>query len=320
MDKLTEKDITPEGIFHQRRKIIQAMGIIGTSVAVPSWVKAAATEKDARRPLDFIKDESGQNLSLTPENKVIGYNNFYEFGVPKEAPAKYASSLKTDPWTIEISGEVENPVTINMQQLLTQFPLEERIYRLRCVEAWSMVVPWIGFELNKLLALVRPTRKARFVEFETIYDPDNIPGQKNIFFGGGLKYPYVEGLTMEEAMHPLTIMAVGLYGKTLSPQNGAPIRLVVPWKYGFKNIKSIAKIRLKEHRPQTTWNILAPKEYGFYANVNPKVDHPRWSQGSERVIGGGGLFDIKRQPTLMFNGYEKEVGHLYANLDLKEHF
>ncbi|TCP92225.1 sulfoxide reductase catalytic subunit YedY [Cricetibacter osteomyelitidis] len=322
MLKFTPRDITPEEIFHQRRKFIKSMGIIGTTVALPQLANAEELLKgtDNRSALNFARDTQNTALSLTPENKVIGYNNYYEFGLDKESPAKFASTLKTDPWSIEISGEVENPLTLNLHQLLTEFPLEERIYRFRCVEAWSMVIPWIGFELNKLLALVKPTDKARFVAFETIYDPENIPGHKNPLFGGNLKYPYTEGLTLAEAMHPLTIMSVGLYGKTLTPQNGAPIRLVVPWKYGFKSIKSIVKIRLTETQPQTTWNLLAPQEYGFYANVNPDVDHPRWSQKTERVIGSGGLFNVKRQPTLPFNGYEKEVAYLYNNLNLKENF
>ncbi|HBO39405.1 MAG TPA: protein-methionine-sulfoxide reductase catalytic subunit MsrP [Pasteurellaceae bacterium] len=319
MKKLTENDVTPENIFHQRREFIKAIGVAGSVAILPNL--AQAEQQDATKTLSFTKQNNNdQSLSLTPENKVIGYNNFYEFGTDKESPAKFASALKTDPWTIEISGEVENPLTIDMQDLLTRFPLEERIYRFRCVEAWSMVIPWIGFELNKLLALVKPTSKARFVQFQTIYDPDNMPGQKNSFFGGGLTYPYVEGLTIAEAMNPLTLLSVGLYGKILPPQNGAPIRLVVTWKYGFKNIKSINKINLTEHQPVTSWNQAAPNEYGFYANVNPQVDHPRWSQASERVIGSGGFFSTKRQDTLLFNGYANEVAHLYNNLDLRINF
>ncbi|WP_101775100.1 protein-methionine-sulfoxide reductase catalytic subunit MsrP [Pasteurella oralis] len=318
MQKFTENDVTPEHIFFQRRKIIQAMGVMGAASLLPNM--ASAAEEDLRKTLTFTKDDNPQSLALTPENKVIGYNNFYEFGVPKESPAKYASAMKTEPWTLRIEGEVEKPMTFDVHQLMSQLPLEERIYRFRCVEAWSMVIPWIGFELNKLLALVQPTSNAKYVEFETLYDPESMPGQKNSFFGGGLIYPYVEGLTIEEAMNPLTLLSVGLYGKTLAPQNGAPIRLVVPWKYGFKNIKSIVKITLKSKQPRTTWNHAAPQEYGFYANVNPNVDHPRWSQASERVIGSGGLFSVKRQPTLMFNGYEEQVAHLYKDLDLRKNF
>jgi len=317
MKSFTKTDVTPENIFLQRRKIIQAMGVIGATAAFPNL--SVAKEIEEKRAALSFKPANQSDLILTPENKVLGYNNYYEFGVDKESPAKFASMLKTDPWAIEVCGEVENPMTFSLEQLLA-FPLEERIYRLRCVEAWSMVVPWIGFELGRLLDKVKPTSKAKYVAFETLYDPDNMPGQKNNLFGGGIDYPYKEGLTLSEAMNPLTILSVGLYGKRLAPQNGAPIRLVVPWKYGFKSIKSIVKIRLTEQQPITTWNQLAPHEYGFYANVNPEVDHPRWSQASERVIGSGGLFAIKRQPTLPFNGYEKEVAHLYKDLDLKVNF
>lgn len=317
MKSFTKTDVTPENIFLQRRKIIQAMGVIGATAAFPNL--SIAKESEEKRTALPFKPANQSDLILTPENKMLGYNNYYEFGLDKESPAKFASILKTDPWAIEVSGEVENPMTFSLEQLLA-FPLEERIYRLRCVEAWSMVIPWIGFELGRLLDKVKPTSKAKYVAFETLYDPESMPGQKNNLFGGGLDYPYKEGLTLAEAMNPLTILSVGLYGKTLAPQNGAPIRLVVPWKYGFKSIKSIVKIRLTEQQPVTTWNQLAPHEYGFYANVNPEVDHPRWSQASERVIGSGGLFAIKRQPTLPFNGYEKEVAHLYKDLDLKVNF
>lgn len=319
MHKLNENDVTPEHIFFERRKIIQSMGLMGAASLLPRF-SLAAEKQDSRQALHFAKDQNPQDLLLTPENKVIGYNNFYEFGVDKASPAKYASALKTEPWTLRIEGEVEKPMTFDVHQLMQQLPLEERIYRFRCVEAWSMVIPWIGFELNKLLALVQPTSQAKYVEFETLYDPDSMPGQKNHFFGGGLIYPYVEGLTIAEAMHPLTLLSVGLYGKTLAPQNGAPIRLVVPWKYGFKNIKSIVKITLKSEQPMTTWHHAAPHEYGFYANVNPEVDHPRWSQASERVIGSGGLLSVKRQPTLLFNGYAEQVAHLYQDLDLRTYF
>ncbi|KAE9532243.1 protein-methionine-sulfoxide reductase catalytic subunit MsrP [Ursidibacter arcticus] len=317
MKKLTENDVTPEDIFYQRRKIITAMGLGAAATMLPNI--SLADSKNALKKLDF-KTAEKSDLILTPENKITGYNNFYEFGVDKGSPAQYAKDFKVDPWTVEITGEVENPFTLDYNQLFTQFPLEERIYRFRCVEAWSMVVPWIGFELNKLLAKAKPTSRAKYVVFHTLHDPEQMPGQKNRFFGGGIDYPYVEGLTIAEAMNPLTLMSVGLYGKALPPQNGAPIRLVVPWKYGFKNIKSIVKITLSETRPQTTWEKLAPHEYGFYANVNPNVDHPRWSQASERVIGSGGLLSVKRQPTLMFNGYEQEVAHLYKGLDLRVNY
>ncbi|HGW8233655.1 TPA: protein-methionine-sulfoxide reductase catalytic subunit MsrP, partial [Escherichia coli] len=260
------------------------------------------------------------DLPLTPADKVSGYNNFYEFGLDKADPAANAGSLKTDPWTLKISGEVAKPLTLDHDDLTRRFPLEERIYRMRCVEAWSMVVPWIGFPLHKLLALAEPTSNAKYVAFETIYAPEQMPGQQDRFIGGGLKYPYVEGLRLDEAMHPLTLMTVGVYGKALPPQNGAPVRLIVPWKYGFKGIKSIVSIKLTRGRPPTTWNLAAPDEYGFYANVNPHVDHPRWSQATERFIGSGGILDVQRQPTLLFNGYAEQVASLYRGLDLRENF
>ncbi|WGE88980.1 protein-methionine-sulfoxide reductase catalytic subunit MsrP [Actinobacillus arthritidis] len=318
MKRLTYNDVTPEAIFNQRRQIIKAMGLSAVSLGLPQV--AFSTEKSNQSKIHNFKAAAKTDLVLTPENKIIGYNNFYEFGTDKSDPAKFARDLKTDPWSLEIGGEVEKPLMLNHSQLFNRFPLEERIYRFRCVEAWSMVVPWVGFELARLIEMVKPTSKAKFVVFHTLHDPEQMPGQKNKFFGGGIDYPYVEALTLEEAMNPLSLLSVGLYGKMLPPQNGAPIRLVVPWKYGFKSIKSIVKITFSETRPRTTWEKLAPHEYGFYANVNPNVDHPRWSQASERVIGGGGLLSVKRQDTLMFNGYEKEVAHLYKGLDLRVNF
>lgn len=310
----TRFDITPEALFHQRRQIIKALGV-GSAAALLPKVAQASGEK----PLEFRKSDE-RNLVLTPENKVTGYNNFYEFGTDKGDPAQFAQGLRLEPWQVEIGGEVENPFTLNYQDLFTAFPLSEKIYRFRCVEAWSMVIPWVGFELARLIEKAKPTAKAKYVVFHTLYDPEQMPGQKNRLFGGGIDYPYVEALRLDEALNSLTLLAVGLYGKALPPQNGAPIRLVVPWKYGFKSIKSIVKITFAETRPITTWESLAPHEYGFYANVNPEVDHPRWSQASERVIGSGGLLSVKRQPTLMFNGYEKEVAHLYQGLDLRENY
>lgn len=316
--KLSENDITPEQLFKQRRKLIALFGSATIFPFLPN-ISYADDLPDKRTTLTFTPQQQN-SLTLTPEDKVIGYNNFYEFGVEKGSPAKYAKNFKTDPWRLEVTGEVEKPLILDHNDLLTKFTLEERIYRFRCVEAWSMVIPWIGFELASLLKMAAPTSRAKYVVFETLYDPEQMPGQKNPFFGGGIDYPYIEGLTIEEAMNPLTLLSVGLYGKTLAPQNGAPIRLVVPWKYGFKSIKSIVKITLSEQPPITTWMKLAPHEYGFYANVNPQVDHPRWSQASERVIGAGGLFNITRQPTLMFNGYEEQVAHLYAHLDLRKNY
>ncbi|WP_077070070.1 protein-methionine-sulfoxide reductase catalytic subunit MsrP, partial [Escherichia coli] len=290
---LKESDVTAESVFFmKRRQVLKALGISAAALSLPhaahadllSWFKGNdRPPAPAGKPLEFSKPAAWQNnLPLTPADKVSGYNNFYEFGLDKADPAANAGSLKTDPWTLKISGEVAKPLTLDHDDLTRRFPLEERIYRMRCVEAWSMVVPWIGFPLHKLLALAEPTSNAKYVAFETIYAPEQMPGQQDRFIGGGLKYPYVEGLRLDEAMHPLTLMTVGVYGKALPPQNGAPVRLIVPWKYGFKGIKSIVSIKLTRERPPTTWNLAAPDEYGFYANVNPHVDHPRWSQATER--------------------------------------
>ncbi len=328
---LKESDVTAESVFFMtRRQVLKALGISAAALSLPhaahadllSWFKGNdRPPAPAGKPLEFSKPAAWQNdLPLTPADKVSGYNNFYEFGLDKADPAANAGSLKTDPWTLKISGEVAKPLTLDHDDLTRRFPLEERIYRMRCVEAWSMVVPWIGFPLHKLLALAEPTSNAKYVAFETIYAPEQMPGQQDRFIGGGLKYPYVEGLRLDEAMHPLTLMTVGVYGKALPPQNGAPVRLIVPWKYGFKGIKSIVSIKLTRERPPTTWNLAAPDEYGFYANVNPHVDHPRWSQATERFIGSGGILDVQPQPTLLFNGYAEQVASLYRGLDLRENF
>lgn len=328
---LTEADITAESVFMlKRRQILKMLGIgAGALTLSPlaqadllDWFKGNDRPKaPSGKPLNFTQPAQWQStLAKTPEEKVTGYNNYYEFGLDKADPAANAGSLKTDPWMLKIDGEVAKPLTLDYNDLTTRFPLEERIYRMRCVEAWSMVVPWIGFPLHKLLAMVEPTSNAKYVAFQTLYAPEIMPGQKDRFIGGGLDYPYVEGLRIDEAMHPLTLMTVGVYGKALPPQNGAPIRLTVPWKYGFKGIKSIVSIKLTRERPPTTWNLAAPDEYGFYANVNPHVDHPRWSQASERFIGSGGALDVKRQPTLLFNGYADQVASLYRGLDLREFF
>lgn len=330
-DHLTEQHVTPEHLYYSRRDVLKALGITTTALSLPISTQASLLDIFADKPvsaatatrsaLNFSRPAEYQNgLALTPEAKVIGYNNFYEFGLDKAAPQANAQQLVTTPWQLKIDGEVEKPQVFDSHDLLTRFPLQERIYRLRCVEAWSMVIPWIGFELGAMLRAVQPTSRAKYVAFQTLYDPAQMPGQANAGIGGNIEYPYVEGLRIDEAMHPLTMLAVGLYGSTLPPQNGAPIRLVVPWKYGFKSIKSIVHIRLLEKQPPTTWNQIAPQEYGFYANVNPTVDHPRWSQGSERVIGSGGLLDIKRQPTLPFNGYAEQVEGLYQGLDLRKNF
>jgi sulfoxide reductase catalytic subunit YedY len=248
---------------------------------------------------------------LTSYRDVTTYNNFYEFGLDKSDPATHAHTLKLRPWTVSIEGEVRQPLVIDIDQLLTWFPLEERVYRMRCVEAWSMVIPWIGFPLGELIKRVEPTSRAKYVAFLSLFDPEQMPGQSRRL----LDWPYGEGLRIDEAVHPLTILAVGLYGKALPHQNGAPLRLVVPWKYGFKGLKSIVKIRLTEEPLPTTWNLAAPHEYGFYANVNPAVDHPRWSQATERRIG-----EFRRRPTLPFNGYAEQVASLYTGVDLRRFF
>ncbi|EMT6574935.1 MULTISPECIES: protein-methionine-sulfoxide reductase catalytic subunit MsrP [Providencia] len=332
LPKIPTSQITDETLFFmKRRQLLKALGIgaAGLTVAATanaglfSWFSddAPAPPMKPRKPLTFIQPEEFQpSLTLTPEDKVIGYNNFYEFGLGKSDPAENAHTLVTDEWTVTIDGEVNRPLTLNLDDINTKFPLEERIYRMRCVEAWSMVIPWVGFPLAKLLALVEPTSKAKYVAFETRYAPEQMPGQKSRYIGGGLSYPYVEGLRLDEAMNPLTLLATGVYGKTLPNQNGAPIRLVVPWKYGFKGIKSIVKIRLTEHMPDTTWNLSAPSEYGFFANVNPDVSHPRWSQATERFIGAGGLGQVTRQPTLLFNGYGEQVASLYQGMDLRRNY
>jgi sulfoxide reductase catalytic subunit YedY len=252
----------------------------------------------------------GKDLDLTAYEHVTGYNNFYEFGAGKNDPARNAHTLRTRPWNIVVDGECESPGEIGIEDLLSAFPQEERIYRLRCVEAWSMVIPWVGFPLGDLLERFGPTSRAKYVAFETLYDPEQMPGQRRRI----LDWPYREGLRMDEAMHPLTILATGLYGELLPNQNGAPVRLVVPWKYGFKSIKSIVRISFTETIPETSWWKQAPHEYGFYANVNPEVDHPRWSQARHRVIGAGLL--AGKEPTLMFNGYADQVADLYRGMDL----
>jgi sulfoxide reductase catalytic subunit YedY len=250
---------------------------------------------------------------LTPYQDVSTYNNFYEFGTDKSDPAKYAKSLKTRPWTVQVEGEVRKPGTYDIDALLKLAPMEERIYRMRCVEGWSMVIPWVGWSIAELIKRVEPTGNAKFVQFVTLADRAQMPGLRSSV----LEWPYVEALRMDEAMHPLAILAFGLYGEVLPNQNGAPVRLVVPWKYGFKSGKSIVRIRFVEKQPKTSWELSAPQEYGFYSNVNPTVDHPRWSQATERRIGEDGLF-AKKRPTLMFNGYEAQVGQLYAGMDLRK--
>lgn len=328
--ELKEHQVTDETTYLNRRELLKKMGYVGAGSLLASASANAAPldffgkkEDDkvfARTALDFKAQPQDGSEVLTPEAKVASHNNFYEFGLDKADPAKNSHGLKVDPWQLSISGEVNNPFTLGYDDLFKKYPLEERIYRLRCVEAWSMVIPWVGFSLADVIKAANPTSKAKYVAFETLYDPKQMPGQRSRRIGGGIDYPYVEGLRIDEAMNPLSFLSVGLYGKTLPPQNGAPIRLVVPWKYGFKSIKSIVSIKLVEKQPPTTWNILAPHEYGFYANVNPAVSHPRWSQASERRITTGGLFARNRIETLPFNGYGEEVADLYKNMDLAKFY
>ena len=325
---LKDSDVTDESIYHERRNLLKTMGFLGAGALLNSAMSNRASAsffsddevKFATHKLKYSQDTQNAGLVKTPEQKVISHNNFYEFGAKKNQPAELSQGFKVDPWQLTISGECDNPITLDYQDLTKMFALEERIYRLRCVEAWSMVIPWVGFSLASLIKKAAPNSKAKYVAFETLYDPEQMPGQASRRLGGGIEYPYVEGLRIDEAMNPLTLMSVGLYGKTLAPQNGAPIRLVVPWKYGFKSIKSIVAIKLVEHQPPTTWNKLAPREYGFYANVNPNHDHPRWSQASERRITSGGLFTRNRIETMPFNGYGEEVASLYQGMNLSKYY
>ncbi len=326
---LPEHQVTDETTYWRRRQLLKGMGFLGAAISAPAQAglfdifsseSAPTASPFQNQPLTYSAQTPPPQLPLTPELKVTSHNNFYEFGTAKTDPRDNAQGLKVEPWTVTVEGEVAKPGTLDLWQWMAKAGLQERIYRMRCVEAWSMVIPWVGVELGQLLKAFEPTSRAKYVAFETLYDPEQMPGQKNRIVGGGIHYPYVEGLRMDEAMHPLTLMAVGLYGKTLPPQNGAPLRLVVPWKYGFKGIKSIVKIKLVESMPPTTWNILAPREYGFYANVNPAVDHPRWSQASERFIGPGGALKVSRQRTLPFNGYADEVAYLYKEMDLRRYY
>jgi sulfoxide reductase catalytic subunit YedY len=327
--QLSEQQVTDESVYHSRRDVLKQLGYLGAGSLLAQSATANAgaldffsSKKDVQFQQQALKFQQASESSeiLTPEAKVTSHNNFYEFGTGKGDPLENAQAFKVDPWQLKISGEVDKPYTLGYDDLFKSFPLEERIYRLRCVEAWSMVIPWIGFPLAELIKRAAPNSRAKYVAFETLYDPDQMPGQKSRRIGGGIKYPYVEGLRIDEAMNPLTLMSVGLYGKTLPAQNGAPIRLVVPWKYGFKSIKSIVGIKLVEQKPPTTWNILAAREYGFYANVNPDVDHPRWSQASERRLTTGGLLARNRIATLPFNGYGEEVADMYKNMDLRKHY
>jgi sulfoxide reductase catalytic subunit YedY len=322
MIKIKPSEITPESLYLSRRDFLKSMGIVSGTAALLAACKGQdptatlAPINETESPVDESEpsasadtDELGDPLNSYED--ITNYNNYYEFTTNKERVAVLAEDYPTSPWEVTVGGLVNNPKTYSLDDLKA-FEIEERIYRLRCVEAWSMVIPWLGFPLHKLLKEVEPKAEAKYVRFETVYDPQRMPGIKN---GPWYQWPYVEGLRMDEAMHDLTLMATGLYGKDLLPQNGAPIRLMVPWKYGFKSIKSIVKIDLVEEMPVSLWMAAAPNEYGFYANVNPNVDHPRWSQATERRIG-----ELGRRETLMFNGYEEEVAHLYADMDLTKNY
>ena len=307
-------EITPKSVYLSRRDILKAMGIVTASAALlaacaPDLPETNGGGAPADLPEGSSTDEMGDTVNTFEE--ITNYNNYYEFTTDKQGVAKLSADFEARPWEVEVGGLVNNPKTYSIDELLERFPQEERIYRLRCVEAWSMVIPWEGFELAALLNEVEPTAEAKYVRFETLMDPDRMPGQKVSFY----PWPYQEGLRLDEAMHPLTILATGLYGQPMPNQNGAPIRLVVPWKYGFKSIKAITKIELVAEEPETMWSTIAPNEYGFYANVNPQVDHPRWSQKTERRIG-----EIGRRATHMFNGYEADVAHLYEGMDLAENY
>jgi sulfoxide reductase catalytic subunit YedY len=319
---IKSSEITDKKVYLDRRNFMRGAALVATTAATGLLYRELNAlpppRVEGEKIADVVKPApeaaaSGftVNEKLTPIEDITNYNNFYEFTTDKEDVASVAKGFVTWPWTVTVEGLVNKPKVYDLADLLKIAPAEERIYRLRCVEGWSMVIPWVGFPLSKLLDAVEPTSSARFVAFETLYDPKRMPEQR----GGTLDWPYVEGLRMDEAMHPLTILASGLYGEQLPPQDGAPIRLVVPWKYGFKNIKSIVKISLVSSQPKTTWNLYAPREYGFYSNVNPNVDHPRWSQATETRIGEYG-----KRKTLMFNGYAEQVGQLYTGMDLKVNF
>lgn len=303
-------EITPKQVYLSRRDFIKAAGLLAGSASLAACAPVPPEEESARPvPVSDAKDELGDAVNSYEE--ITNYNNYYEFSTDKQAVARLAKNFKPAPWTVEVGGLVRQPKTFGIEDLLKLFPQEERVYRLRCVEAWSMVIPWNGFPLASLLKLVEPTSDAKYVRFETVYRPAEMPGQKSLLY----PWPYQEGLRLDEAMNDLTLLATGLYGEPTLPQNGAPLRLVVPWKYGFKSIKSIVKIELTAEQPSTLWSSIQPKEYGFYANVNPNVDHPRWSQASERRIG-----EFNRRPTLMFNGYGEQVAHLYAGMDLSKYY
>ena len=302
MKKNIFNEITPEWLYLNRRQFLKNAAILGTGTLLAAC--APGLNPTPQEEEIILADE------LTPYESITTYNNYYEFSLTKELVAKEAKDFKTDPWQVEIFGLVKNPITLQMQEILDQFPQEERVYRLRCVEGWSMVIPWVGFSFSKILDLVEPTEEAQFVVFESLADETQMPGLTANF-----PWPFREGLRIDEAKNELATIVTGMYGKPLPPQDGAPVRLVVPWKYGFKSAKSIIKIELVAERPETFWNTIAPREYGFYSNVNPDVPHPRWFQDTERRIG-----ELQRRPTLLFNGYDKEVAYLYEGMDLRASF
>lgn len=325
-----ESDVTPESLYLSRRSLLGG-AVAGMAFAgLPRWAVAQdmaryADVEPGRAPAwfsDKLTNTRWQAVTvkgeaITPFKDATHYNNFYEFGTDKGDPAANAGALKTEPWSVVVDGEVAKPGRYTLEDFMKAYSLEERIYRLRCVEAWSMVIPWIGFPISALLKQVEPTSKAKFIRFETLQDPKSMPGQRSGF--ALIDWPYVEGLRLDEAMHPLAILAVGMYGRELPNQNGAPLRLVVPWKYGFKSVKSIVRISLVSEQPKTTWQSIAANEYGFYANVNPAVDHPRWTQARERRLPSG-LFSPNVRETQMFNGYSDEVASLYSGMDLRKNY
>ncbi|MDJ0709985.1 MAG: protein-methionine-sulfoxide reductase catalytic subunit MsrP [Woeseiaceae bacterium] len=307
-------EITSHTNYLNRREFIRAGAIAGGSLLAPAGLAAVIPEEQFAKLEGVVESPFSTDETPNSYDDITTYNNFYEFGTGKGDPVVYARDFKPRPWTVAVEGHAEKTGTFDFDDFMKPFDLEERIYRMRCVEAWSMIIPWVGISMADVVKHFRPTSKAKFVAFETLEDPKRMPGQRRRV----LDWPYREGLTIAEATNPLTILAVGLYGEALPNQNGAPIRLVVPWKYGFKGIKSIVKIRFTERQPRTSWSMSAPREYGFFANVNPNVDHPRWSQARERRIGAG-LF-ANKQPTLMFNGYGEHVAHLYDGIDLRRYY
>jgi sulfoxide reductase catalytic subunit YedY len=326
----SESQVTPESLYISRRSLLGGSAAALALAGMPRWADAADPSAyagvDPSQAPAWLKAQLGQTQwqamtvqgeAITPFKDATHYNNFYEFGSEKSDPAANAGSLKTEPWSVVIDGEVAKPGRYALEDFVKPYQLQERIYRLRCVEAWSMVIPWIGFPISDLLKAVEPTSKAKYIRFETLLDPKSMPGQRSDF--ALINWPYVEGLRLDEAMNPLAILAVGMYGRELANQNGAPLRLVVPWKYGFKSVKSIVRISLVSEQPQTTWQGLAPSEYGFYANVNPKVDHPRWTQARERRLPSS-LFSPNVRETQMFNGYEEQVASLYSGMDLRKNY